>query len=196
MTGIVLSGGGSRRMGTDKAFLELSGRPIIEHILDVLHGVFETVIIVTNSPPLYAAYDTVVVTDALEAPGPLTGIYSGLLASKDDYNFIVACDMPFLNPALLSYMTGLAEGYDAVVPKIGGFCEPLHAVYSRGMLPRIESSIRRNSQRLHGLFEGVRVRYVAGEEIDRFDPQRRSFKNLNTPQEYKEAVCSDLECRN
>lgn len=183
-------------MGTDKAFLELSGRPIIEHILDVLHGVFETVIIVTNSPPLYAAYDAVVVTDALEAPGPLTGIYSGLLASKDDYNFIVACDMPFLNPALLSYMTGLAEGYDAVVPKIGGFCEPLHAVYSRGMLPRIESSIRRNSQRLHGLFEGVRVRYVAGEEIDRFDPQRRSFKNLNTPQEYKEAVCSDLECRN
>ncbi len=196
MTGIVLSGGGSRRMGTDKAFLELSGRPIIEHILDVLHGAFETVIIVTNSPPLYAAYDAVVVTDALEAPGPLTGIYTGLLTSKDDYSFIVACDMPFLNPALLSYMTGLAEGYDAVVPKIGGFCEPLHAVYSRGMLPMIESSIRRNSQRLNGMFEGVRVRYVTGEEIDRFDPQRRSFKNLNTPQEYKEAVCSDLECRN
>jgi molybdopterin-guanine dinucleotide biosynthesis protein A len=183
-------------MGTDKAFLRLSGRPIIEHILDVLRGVFERVIIVTNSPSLYTAYDAVVVMDALEAPGPLTGIYTGLLASKDDYNFIVACDMPFLNPALLSYMTGLAEGYDAVVPKIGGFCEPLHAVYSRDMLPMIESSIRQNSQRLHGMFEGIRVRYVTGEEIDRFDPQRRSFKNLNTPQEYKEAVCSDLECRN
>ncbi len=191
MTGIVLSGGENRRMGTDKAFLRVAGMPMIEHVLRALRNSVDRIIIVTNSPGAYASYDVVVTTDACDRRGPLTGIYSGLLRSHDEYNVVVACDMPFLNSRLLTYMTGLAGEYDAVLPKIGGFAEPLHAVYRRGLLHVIEDHIKREQQRIQNILTGLRVRYITEKEIDRFDPMRRSFINLNTPEEYKEATCSD-----
>jgi molybdopterin-guanine dinucleotide biosynthesis protein A len=195
MTGIVLAGGENRRMGMDKAFLKLDGIPMIEHVLRSLKAVCKDIIIVTNSPQSYEAYRVAVVTDAFDMRGPLTGIYSGLLKSKDEYNFVVACDMPFLNPGLMAYMGGLAEGYDIVVPAVGGMLEPLHAVYRKGLVPVIEAQLMRHRQRIRELFGTQRVRYVAEEEVDRFDPARKSFKNLNTPQEYEEAACADWECR-
>ena len=191
MTGIVLSGGENRRMGADKAFLTVAGMPMIEHVLRALRKSVEHVIIVTNSPEAYASYEALIVTDADEKRGPLTGIYSGLLRSQDDYNVVVACDMPFLNPKLLTYMAGLAEEYDAVLPKIGDFAEPLHAVYRRRLLPVIEKHIAMDRRRIQNIFTGLRVRYVTENEIDRFDPLRRSFINLNTPEQYEEATCSD-----
>jgi molybdopterin-guanine dinucleotide biosynthesis protein A len=195
MIGIVLSGGENRRMGADKAFLKVADVPMIEHVLTALRSVTNRIIIVTNSPQAYASYDATVVTDAIDKRGPLTGIYTGLLHSTDEYNIVVACDMPFLNPRLISYMAGLAEEYDVVVPKIGEFIEPLHALYRRSLLPIIEKRIQQDARQIRALFSGLRIRYVTEPEIDRFDPTRRSFKNLNTPEEYKEVVCSDLECR-
>ena len=183
-------------MGTDKAFLALAGRPMIEHVLRTLKTVVSRVIIVTNSPGLYRAYEATVITDVLDKRGPLTGIYSGIISSDDEYNVVVACDMPFLNPGLLSYMMGLAPGYDAVIPAVGGRVEPLHAVYSKNLLPVMAARIREDARSIQGIFDSAQVRYVTEEEISRFDPERRSFINLNTPQEYKEATCSDSECRN
>lgn len=192
----MLSGGENRRMGADKAFLKIDGIPMVEHILRALKGIFDKIIIVTNAPQLYTAYDVTVVTDASDKRGPLTGIYSGLLNTADEYNFVVACDMPFLNTGLISYMMGLAAGYDIVLPRIGGLPEPLHAVYHRGLLPLIENRIHQDARQIQGIFGESRVRYVTEEEIDRYDRERRSFINLNTPLEYKEATCSDWECRN
>jgi molybdopterin-guanine dinucleotide biosynthesis protein A len=183
-------------MGRDKAFLKLAGIPLIEHVLLSLKGVFQDIIIVTNAPQAYKTYGVTVTTDAFEKRGPLTGICSGLLRSADKYNFVVACDMPFLNPRLIAYMAGLAPGNDVVVPAVGGLCEPLHAVYSRGLIPAIEGQIMRERQRVQELYGSLRVRYVPEQEIDRFDPSRQSFKNLNTPQEYEEAACADWERRN
>jgi molybdopterin-guanine dinucleotide biosynthesis protein A len=100
-----------------------------------------------------------------------------------------------LNSGLIWYMAKEAEGYDVVVPDIRGKVEPLHAVYHKRLLPLIESQIRRDSRQIQKIFEAVKVRRVTEEEIDRFDPERRSFINLNTPKEYEEAVCLDLECR-
>jgi molybdopterin-guanine dinucleotide biosynthesis protein A len=196
MAGIVLSGGENRRMGADKAFLKIDGIPMVEHILRALKGIFDKIIIVTNAPQFYTAYDVTVVTDASDKRGPLTGIYSGLLNTADEYNFVVACDMPFLNTGLISYMMGLAAGYDIVLPRIGGLPEPLHAVYHRGLLPLIENRIQQDARQIQGIFGESRVRYVTEEEIDRYDRERRSFINLNTPLEYKEATCLDWECRN
>jgi molybdopterin-guanine dinucleotide biosynthesis protein A len=195
MAGIVLAGGENRRMGKDKAFLKLAGMPMIEHVLRSLKAACRDIIIVTNSPQLYKAYGVSVVTDAFDGRGPLTGIYSGLRKSADEYNFVVACDMPFLNPRLLAYMGSLAGGYDIVVPKVDGMVEPLHAVYRKELLSVIEAQIMRYEQQIRVLFEKQRVRYVTAEEINRFDPARKSFKNLNTPQEYEEAACADWECR-
>ena len=191
MTGIVLAGGENRRMGADKAFLSVAGMPMIEHVLRALRKSVERIIIVTNSPEAYASYDALVITDACDKRGPLTGIYSGLLHSRDEYNVVVACDMPFLNSRLLSYMTGLAGEYDVVLPKIGDFIEPLHAVYRRGLVQVIEDHIKRDQRKIREILTGLRVRHVTEKEIDRFDPLRRSFINLNTPEEYEEATCSD-----
>jgi molybdopterin-guanine dinucleotide biosynthesis protein A len=191
MTGIVLAGGENRRMGTDKAFLKLAGIPLIEHVLRALNQVFRDIIIVTNSPNLYAASNAMVVTDVFDKRGPLTGIYSGLLRSHDEYNFVVACDMPFLHPGLIAYMAEQSTGYDVVVPSIKGFPEPLHAIYRKSLLPLIEKHIRDEKRRIQDLYKDVQVRYVTEEEIDRFDPARKSFKNLNTPKDYEEAACAD-----
>ena len=191
MTGIILAGGENRRMGTDKAFLELKGRPLIEHSIGVFSGLFQNTIIVTNSPERYRGYDVDVVRDALEARGPLTGIYSGLMHSRDELNFVAACDMPFLNQALIEFMVGAAGGFDAVVPKVGAYTEPLHAVYARRILPAIGSQLQRGEQRLQELLTRIAVRYITEAEIVRFDPLKQSFQNINTPEEYKEAACSD-----
>jgi molybdenum cofactor guanylyltransferase len=195
MTGIVLSGGENKRMGKDKAFLRIAGKPMIEHVLQALRGVADSIIIVTNSPQAYTSYDALVVTDASDKRGPLTGIYTGLLHSTDEFSVVVACDMPFLNSRLLSYMTGLAAAYDIVLPTVGEFVEPLHAIYRRSLLPVIEEHLQRDARQIRGIFSKARVRYITESEIDRFDPERRSFKNLNTPEEYKEAACLDWECR-
>ncbi len=191
MNGIILAGGENRRMGADKAFLDIDGRPMIEHILALFAGLFKKTIIVTNTPERYRSYEAELVGDALAIRGPLTGIYSGLLRSGEEYNFIVACDMPFLNLQLISYMGEIAAGQDAVVPQFDGFLEPLHAIYRRGLLPVMEAQILKQDRRIRGLFDHIHVRYVTEEEIVRFDPLKRSFRNINTPEEYKEAVCSD-----
>jgi len=196
MTGIILAGGENKRMGVDKAFLTVAGIPLIEHVLGVLGAVVQQIIIVTNSPERYRTYDARIVTDRLDLRGPLTGMYSGLFSSESEYNVVVACDMPFLNAGLLSFMMELAPGYDAVVPGVGELTEPLHAVYSKKLLPVIEERIGKNERRIQGIFVKANVRYVTEKEISRFDPERRSFINLNTPQQYKEATCSDSECRN
>jgi len=196
MTGIILAGGENKRMGVDKAFLKVAGMPMIEHILRALGSVVHRIIIVTNSPERYQAYDVRVVTDRLDQRGPLTGIYSGLYSSGSEYNVVVACDMPFLNAGLLSYLMELAPGFDAVVPAFGELTEPLHAVYSKRLLPVIEERICEDERRIQSIFGSANIRYVTDNEISRFDPERRSFINLNTPQQFKEATCSDSECRN
>jgi molybdopterin-guanine dinucleotide biosynthesis protein A len=178
-------------MGAVKAFLSVAGMPMIEHVLRALRKSVERVIIVTNSPEAYVSYGALVITDACDKRGPLTGIYSGLLRSQDDFNVVVACDMPFLNSELLTYMASLAGEYDVVLPKIGDFTEPLHAVYRRSLLPVIENHLNGEQRRIQSMFAGLRVRHVTETEIERFDPLRRSFINLNTPEEYKEVTCLD-----
>jgi len=92
-------------------------------------------------------------------------------------------------------MATLADGYDVVVPAVGNLLEPLHAVYRKAIIQVIEDRIRQDDQRIRNMFGVLRVRYVQKEEIERFDPERKSFKNLNTPQDYEEAVCAELECK-
>lgn len=191
MNGIILAGGENRRMGADKAFLAIDGRPMIEHILGLFAGLFKQTIIVTNSPERYRSYGVELVADALAIRGPLTGIYSGLQRSGEEFNFIAACDMPFLNHHLIVYMGEISRGHDAVVPLVNGLPEPLHAIYNKRSLSQIESHIRSGERRIYPIFDRLDVRYLGDEEIGRIDPDRRSFRNINTPEEYKEAVCSD-----
>jgi len=195
MTGVILAGGKNRRMGTDKAFLEIAGRPLIEHILRVLLERFEQTIIVTRNPERYRGLYAAVVTDALPIEGPLTGIYTGLLHARTERIFVTACDMPYLSPRLISYMEQQTGEFDAVVPLVSGLPEPLHAIYHRRILPVLLERLRCEERKISRVLDRIRVRFITEEEICHYDPNLRSFWNINTPEEYKEAVCSDWECQ-
>ena len=120
------------------------------------------------------------VSDIYPGNGSLGGIHTGLAASNSYHNLVVAADMPFLNPSLLRYTFDVSDGFDFVLPRIDTFFEPLHAVYSRNCMEPAELIMKQGHKAIIGLFNYVKVRYVEAEEIDRFDPQRLSFFNINT----------------
>lgn len=184
--GIILAGGKSRRMGRDKAFLELGGRPLIEIVLDRVQDVAAQPIIVTNTPERYCHLGARVVADILPGVGTLGGIHAGLTASRYHQALVVACDMPWLNPPLLRYMASLSPSYEAVVPLVCGYYEPLHAVYSRDCLQHIEAELATGRREAFSFYPRANVRYVLSEEMVRFDPELRCLKNANTPAEWRE----------
>jgi molybdopterin-guanine dinucleotide biosynthesis protein A len=185
-SGLVLAGGESRRMGTDKAFLEVGGIPSVQRVLNVLETLSDDLIIVTNSPERYAGLPARLVSDVYPGKGALGGIYSGLLVARHDYALAVACDMPLLNPRLLRYLVSLAEGYDVVVPDSGdGHLETTHAVYAKACLEPIKQLVLADQLKIIKLFPAVRVRYVGREEVLKIDPQLLSFLNMNTPEDWR-----------
>ena len=116
MTGVILSGGKNRRMGENKAFLQVNGERLIDRTVRLFRAVFQEVIIVTSSPSDYLDQDAVIVTDILPGKGALGGIYTGLFYAAEEHAFIAACDMPFLNRSFLEYMVRQTAGYDIIVP--------------------------------------------------------------------------------
>ncbi len=181
---IVLAGGQGLRLGRNKALETIDGKSLIQRVVSSLSFFDSEIIVVTGAeriPLGLAGYSSLrIIADAYPGKGPLVGIYSGLLASDSFYNLVVACDMPFLNRALLAYTVRLSAGFDVVLPRLGDRVEPLHAVYSKGCLEAIEGMFGQGSFSVNQLLNLVRVRYLEAEEISRFDPERLSFFNINT----------------
>ncbi|MFC1623983.1 molybdenum cofactor guanylyltransferase [Candidatus Omnitrophota bacterium] len=195
-TGIILSGGKSKRMGEDKTFTLFSGRPLIEVMIGKLSPLFNDLLIVANNVNFVSLRDFIIERghqkynlriepDILKDHGPLGGIYTGLIYSKDKYNFIVACDMPFLNEALIRYMMGKSDGYDVVIAEWQGQLQPLCAVYSKDCITPIEKELSKNNLKITDFFKNVKVRVINEEEVSRFDPERLFFVNINTPQDIR-----------
>ena len=181
VSAIVLAGGQSRRMGRDKALIEFQGRPIIAHVVDTLRALSDDIVVVSNRPELYGPFGARVVPDYEPPCGPLGGIAAGLQAVQHPLAVVVACDMPFLNVALLSWLTNLADEHDAVVPQTGDEFEPLHAVYRRECYSPIVRRLERGERRVISFFADVRLRPVPEPEWRVLDPAGRSLVNLNTP---------------
>ena len=181
---IVLAGGKGLRLGRDKVLETVGNRSLLQRVLSNIISFSSDIIIVTavgQSVPQLTGYPGLrVVTDICPGKGALGGIYTGLTVSNSSYSLVVACDMPFLNQALLQYMVQLSANFDLVAPRLGDMVEPLHAVYSEGCLAPIEGLIRQGNLKVSDLLPLVRVRYVEAEEIDRFDPRHLSFFNINT----------------
>jgi molybdenum cofactor guanylyltransferase len=180
---IVLCGGRSRRFGADKAACVVGGATLMERVVSVL-SVFDREIIFVGASPLPAPQPGKIMSrwasDVYPGAGPLGAVYSGLSVSSRPYNLVVACDMPFLNRELLSHMMAAASGYDLVIPRSGDYVEPLHAVYARGCREVLGQLIVQGQLQLQALLSRVRVRYIDEAEWLRFDPDRRSFFNINT----------------
>ena len=185
VTGVILAGGASSRMGSNKAFLPLKGVRFIENVYRTLAELFEEVMVVTNSPEQYTFLPCRKVPDLYPGKGVLAGIHSGLMHSKEPAIFAVACDMPYLNAELIRYLTSLSAGADLIIPSTDSGFEPLHALYRKGCLPAIEELLQSEAnRRVIALLSRVRVREVHSEVIASFDPEFNSFTNINTPEEY------------
>jgi molybdopterin-guanine dinucleotide biosynthesis protein A len=183
MTGMILAGGKNLRMGQNKAFLKIQGERIIDRIKRIFVDLFDEVLLVTNSPRDYLDLNLRTVTDLYREQGALGGVFTGLFHASFPHAFVVACDMPFLQPALISYLAGMSPGYDIVIPRTEDGLQPLHAVYSRKCLPFMEDLLCRGRLKILDFFPRVKKKEVPAEEIIPFDPQMVSFFNLNTPED-------------
>ena len=192
LSGIVLAGGLSRRLGRDKAIEPFGGEPLIARVIGRLSGLTNETVVVVNSEArgkeLPLPDEARVTVDIYPESGSLGGIFSGLTAANSDWGFVVACDMPFLNTDLIAHMLTLREDYDAVVPLLDGYPEPTHAAYSKACLPHIESRLKAGQLKIAGFFDDVRVRYVSESEIYNFDAERLSFFNVNRPDDLERAL--------
>ena len=190
--GIIVCGGRSRRMGRPKLTLPFGPETMLARIARLLAEVVDPVVVVgacdQQIPPLP---DSVLIArDRQPDRGPLEGLAVGLAAVKPraDAAFVTACDVPLLAPRFVQRMVALADGYEIAVPHIEGFDEPLTAVYGVGVVPHIEQLLAADRLRPVFLFDAVRTRRVAAEELADVDPEFNSLFNVNTPANYSEAL--------
>lgn len=188
---IILAGGDSSRLGCPKPLLKLDNEPLIEIIIRRLGSLFKQITAVTDREDYFTGLPVKVTGDLLTGceKSPLRGIHAGLSVSELPYQFVVACDMPFINLALVRYMAGFASQYDVVVPRVGSYYQPLHAFYSRSSLDSMRRFIERGQCKVIDYYDTIRVRTVGYSEIARFDPGQRSFFNVNTWSDYHTAQC-------
>ena len=184
---IILAGGKSLRLGYDKVLERVGNTSLLEQVISRIDSFSKDIIIVTAKKRTFASLadhpKIKVISDILPGQGSLGGIYTGLKKSDSFYNLVVAADMPFLNESLLRYIIEVSNGYDFVLPKVNDLYEPLHAVYSRNCISPIETILKQGKKVIIELFNYVKVRYIGAEEIDRFDPQRLSYFNINTKED-------------
>jgi len=188
-TGIILAGGKNSRMGANKAFLEIDGTRLIDKTINIYRGIFPEIIIVTNDPLAYVEFtDATIVTDIYKGKGPLGGIYTGLFYSKNNYAFVSACDMPYLNKDFIDYLTEQTGKDDVIVPELHERYQPLHAIYSRNCLPSIKRLLLMDKLKITGFYRGMRVKTIGENQISPFDNNGRLFQNLNTPEDVEQLV--------
>ena len=212
VTGVILAGGKSRRMGENKALMRLGDDSLIGHVIRCLHDVTDELLLVTNSPTEYAHLDVPMHGDILPDAGALGGVYTGVTHASHDAILCVACDSPFLEPKLLSYLVTVLGEYDAVIPytyssRQTPFCrnkdigvtnpsygddtqitlQTLCAAYSKRCLSIIELMLRESELRVHALQERAHIKRVSPEVWREFDPEGMSFFNINTPEDFERA---------
>ena len=187
---IILAGGHCSRLGRNKSLLQSDAQPLIARSVHSLASLCDDLIVVTNHPDRYASLSLPVrlVPDERPGVGSLMGIYSGLRVARHPWAVTVACDMPFLNLDLLRYLLPLARGHDVVIPRVGGWLEPLHAIYGRACLPEMARLLQEGQRQIIAFFSQVRVRYVEEQEVDRFDPEHLSFINVNTADDWEQTL--------
>jgi molybdopterin-guanine dinucleotide biosynthesis protein A len=187
VTGIILAGGQSRRMGRDKAFLPFGKGLLIERVIEVVQQVTADVILITNTPERYRRFGLPMFSDVIAEAGSLGGIYTGLVSAKTPYSLCLACDMPFVKPTFLRLLCRTAAEADVVIPRNAEDFQPLCAVYSQVCRDPIRHKIEVGQLKITGFFDQVRVRVIDGDLLTRYDPTDVMFFNANTPEEYAKA---------
>jgi molybdenum cofactor guanylyltransferase len=190
---VILCGGESRRMGRSKAWLPFGDELMLQRVVRLTGAAAGPIVVVAapgqDLPAL--PVDVAIVRDAVAGRGPLQGLAAGLAAlpASIELVYATATDVPFLEPRWIGRLGELSAGYDLVIPFVGGYHHPLAALYRPGtVLPAIESLLREDRLRLAFLIEAVRTRVVDEREMQAIDPELRTLRNLNVPQDYQNAL--------
>jgi molybdopterin-guanine dinucleotide biosynthesis protein A len=189
VTGVLLAGGKSRRMGEDKRYLVVGEQTLLERGLGVLRSIFQEVLVVIaqDGPPL--GVDARVVRDLVPDCGSLGGLYTGLTQATAPCIFVVACDMPFLDQAVIAQFTSRRATADIVMAKLAARLHPMHALYGKRCLPAVEQMIRARQLKIQEMVShaSLRVQYVTEADLLTIDPSWHSFQNVNTPADLEAA---------
>lgn len=192
---VVVAGGKSVRLGQDKRRLRLwgpTGPTMLEHTLGVLAAFSDDLIVVMNDPETWPGLQARVTGDLFPV-GALGGIYSGLVAARHDYSFVIAADMPLISAGMIAWMIAQPRDYDVLLPRVGGGrarnklgVESLHAIYSARCCEPMRQQLAAGNPQVIGFFPHVRVRMIEPDVIGRFDRDGVAFKNINTPDDLEE----------
>lgn len=184
VTAIILAGGKSQRMGSNKALLKYGDTTFIERQIARLSKIFREIILSANDASIYAHLPLPVVPDVIPGKGPLSGICAGIMRATNHYTFAVACDMPFLSEKVILHLKKFITDYDVVVPRTERGLEPLHAFYSKNCIAPMQQCLKEGRLRVIDFFSEVKVKIVNEDELKTIDPSIQPLINLNTPEEY------------
>lgn len=188
VSGIVLAGGRSLRMGKDKTQLMWGRYTLLEKAVCRLRSLTDDVLVVESLGGLSSLPGVRKVQDRYKGCGPLGGIHTGLLEAKHEAVLVLSCDMPFVTAELMAFLAAKREGFSVIVPRCGERVEPLCAVYARSCLPVIEDLLQAGDNQVRQVFAKVNTCYVEEVELERFGDVQQLFFNLNTPQDWQEAL--------
>ncbi|HWR43328.1 molybdenum cofactor guanylyltransferase [Sporomusa sp.] len=178
ITPVILAGGKSSRMGRNKSFVTLAGKPLIEIVIDTVTSIFpQPPVIVTNSPGLYEYLGLTMAGDIYQEKGPLAGIHTGLIHSSTAYSFVFGCDMPFLDTEFIKFMVSRLHDEQVLIPRNGKWVEPLHALYAQNCLPYIEVKLNHDICRIQSFFSEVYIGYV---DVNEYGHNLKCFANINS----------------
>lgn len=184
ISGVVLGGGKSRRMGTDKREVSVHGKPLLERALTVLLELFSEVLLVLAEPDVRREHDRVkIVTDIIPGCAAAGGLYTGLYYSQYSRVFVAACDMPFLQPAVIEFFSTTSPQADVVLAQLANGLQPMHGVYSKKCLPFLKNMLDAQDFRVQALAdqENLNVHLIPESELTPLDPRLLSFLNVNSP---------------
>ncbi|MDP4096124.1 molybdenum cofactor guanylyltransferase [Paenibacillus sp. P96] len=187
VTGIVLAGGASSRMGTDKSQLRLDGMTVLERIAGEVRKAANRVI-VTGSKGGSLPFGLEAVPDQYPGQGPLAGLHAGLKETRTEWSILCACDMPLVNAeTMLALLTLADEPWNAVIPVIGGRKQPLLAAYHHRVLPGLEERLQAGRLRMQDWLDTISAVYVDGEQLAASGSRAadKVFFNMNEPEDYR-----------
>jgi len=189
VTGVILAGGKSRRMGgINKALLRVGKETMIGRVRRAVLQAMNKAIIITNTPDDFSFLGLPMFPDIYPNAGSLGGLYTGLKHCTDKLAFLVACDMPFLDPYIMRTIIQMADGYDVVIPNVDGGLQPLHAVYSNRCTPLIEDLLKCGNLKIIDFLQEVKVREVPEAFLKTLDPTFRFVMNINSPNDLAKAL--------
>ncbi|MBW4082202.1 molybdenum cofactor guanylyltransferase [Paenibacillus sp. S150] len=195
ITGVILAGGGSRRMGTDKALLRLGGMPLIAYSAARLSGIADNIVIACGEAEreAYRVFQLPLIPDIYPGLGPLAGLHAALGQSHTEWVAVQACDLPFASKGLFTHMLETISGgaaVQAVVPVTPeGRVQPLLALYHKSILPVLEKSLLQRRLRVMEVLDAIGVHYVReGDYPEGPGTHALSLLNMNTPEDYAAAL--------